>query len=170
MHRLSIAALVLITAPALAAEAPQEPPKLYTDLVRCRAMPDGEARLACFDAATAQLEQAMQNRDIVMMDRQQIRSTRRTLFGLQLPDIELFGGGDDDEAKQLETRLASVGRNGDGRWLLVLEDGARWQQIDDRLVAVAPGPGDPVVIRRASMGTYMMRIRGQPGIRVKRIS
>src|SRR5690606_26183898 len=114
--------------------------------------------------------QAMQNRDIVMMDRQQIRSTRRTLFGLQLPDIELFGGGDDDEAKQLETRLASVGRNGDGRWLLALEDGARWQQIDDRLVAVAPGPGDPVVIRRASMGTYMMRIRGQPGIRVKRIS
>ena len=40
---------------------------------------------------------AQERRDVVVVDRQQVREGRRRLFGLALPRIPIFGGGDDDD-------------------------------------------------------------------------
>ena len=64
--------------------------------------------------------------------------------------------------------VASASQNGNGQWIVRLEDGATWTQTDNNPLALRPRPGQPVVINRAALGTYMMRVNRQPGIRVRR--
>jgi hypothetical protein len=162
----AVAGGALAAAPADQTKLPQ----LYSELIRCRSVADEKERLACFESATSQLEAAVEKRDIVVVDREQMRNTRRTLFGLSLPRLEILGDDAKDEVNQIDGIIAGVGANSDGRWLLILRDGARWQQIDNRPLAFPPKAGDKVVIRRAAMGSFMMRIGSQPGIRVRRLS
>jgi hypothetical protein len=51
---------------------------------------------------------------------------------------------------------------------VTLEDGSTWAQTDNNIVAGQPRPGQPVRVNRAALGTYMMRINGQPGVRAQR--
>jgi hypothetical protein len=55
-----------------------------------------------------------------------------------------------------------------GRWVVTLEDGSTWAQTDNNIIAGRPRAGQPVRINRAALGTYMMRINGQPGVRAQR--
>ena len=63
---------------------------------------------------------------------------------------------------------SSVGWSSFGRLIIRLEDGGSWHQVDDRHLAIEPRAGHKVVINRGAMGSYMMRVNNQPGIRVKR--
>ena len=49
-----------------------------------------------------------------------------------------------------------------------LQDGAVWVQIDNNTLALRPRPGQRVVINRGALGSFMMRVNSQPGIRVRR--
>jgi hypothetical protein len=141
----------------------------YDALLKCRTIADDAARLRCFDQATAALQQAAERRDIVIVDREQVRQTRRSLFGIEGLRLPFFGGGDKgEEISQLDGIIASAREVGDGRWLVHLEDGSTWLQVDDNVIAVWPKPGQKVLIKRAALGSYMMRVNGQPGVRVKR--
>ena len=109
----------------------------------------------------------------MVVDRAQVRESRRRLFGLDLPSLPIFGGGDDDEDEEdevssLEGVVASVGYANFGKLIIRLEDGGSWHQTDDRHLAIEPRRGHKVVINRGALGSYMMRVNGQPGIRVKR--
>jgi len=152
----------------------QEQPALFEALVRCRALAEAAARLQCFDEAAAALDQAAQRRDIVVVDRGQVRESRRRLFGLALPRLPIFGGGDDDgrpdpeEITQLEGTVARASQDGYGHWVVRLQDESLWVQTDNNPLALRPRPGQPVLIRRAALGSYVMRVNGQPGIRVRR--
>jgi hypothetical protein len=156
--------------PAGPSVPPVERPEAFEALVKCRAITEDAARLRCFDQATAALQQAAEKRDIVIVDRAQVRQTRRTLFGLELPRLALFGGGDEkgEEVSELDGIIASARDAGNGRWLVHLEDGSTWLQVDDNVIAVWPKAGQKVLIKRAALGSYMMRVNGQPGVRVKR--
>ena len=57
-----------------------------------------------------------------------------------------------------------------GGYVLTLQDGSSWSQLDDRPLAVAPRAGDKVLVTRASLGSYMLSVSRQPGIRVRRIN
>ncbi|MGE5720872.1 MAG: hypothetical protein ACM3YM_00295 [Sphingomonadales bacterium] len=177
MKRLAVAALAIAVGAAAPAAAPSdtqpEMPPLVSQLIHCRSIAERDARLACFDDTAEKLDAATQKREIVVIDRDQIKKTKRTLFGLPIPNIDLFGSGKarpEDEVDQIEGVIASATMNGDGGWNVRLEDGALWQQIDSKPVALSPRPGFKVVIKRALMGSFMMQIQGQPGIRVKRVS
>jgi hypothetical protein len=151
----------------------QEQPALFEALVRCRALTDSAARLQCFDEAAAALDQAAQRRDIVVVDRGQVRESRRRLFGLALPRLPIFGGDDDsrpdpEEITQLEGTVARASQDGYGHWVVRLQDNSLWVQVDDNRLALGPRPGQPVLIRRAALGSFVMRVNGQPGIRVQR--
>lgn len=171
-------AALLAGMPAAAALAQprgaQQPPELFQALVRCRTIADDAARLQCFDAAAAAFEQAAARRDVVVVDRAQVRESRRRLFGLALPRLPIFGGGDDeqreaDEVDSLEGVVASAFQNGHGQWVVRLEnEGGTWSQVDNSTLALRPRPGQPVLINRGAMGSYMMRVNRQPGIRVRR--
>ena len=155
------------------ASRPQAQPELFQVLVRCRAIADAAARLQCFDDASAALAQAAERRDIVVVDRGQVRESRRRLFGLALPRLPIFGGGDDDrpdpeEITQLEGTITRASQDSYGHWVVRLQDQSLWVQTDDNVLALRPREGQPVLIRRGALGSYVMRVNGQPGIRVRR--
>ena len=171
--------LFLVGVPALAAaqrgrDAPPARPQSFEAVVRCRAITDPAARLACFDQAVAALQAAQERRDLVVVDRQQVREGRRRLFGLALPRIPIFGGGDDDDqdedaVRSLESTVAGVTQTGYGQYQLTLADGSVWVQTDNNTLAVPPRNGHRVVINRGAMGGFMMRVNNQPGIRARRV-
>jgi hypothetical protein len=153
--------------------APVERPEAFEALVKCRAIADEKARLQCFDQATAALQQAAERHDLVIVDRKQIRETRRTLFGLEIPRLRIFGGGggDDDEAeevKSIESTVVNAYTNQAGQWVVHLEDGSTWAQTDHNMIAIIPKKGTKVTVVKASLGSYMMRIGKEPGMRAKR--
>ena len=171
-------AALLAAAPAVAmAQRPaaaQPRPEAFEALVRCRAIAEPDARLQCFDAAAAALQTAQERREVVVVDRQQVREGRRRLFGLALPRIPIFGGGDDDDAGDadrvdtVEGVVASATQDSLGHWVVTLRDNAVWVQTDNNTLALRPRPDHRVVINRGAMGGFMMRVNNQPGIRVRR--
>lgn len=166
--------LLVLAAPAFAQSEPSRPerPAAYEAVVRCRAVSEEAARLRCFDAAVAALQAATESRDVVVVDRAQVRESRRRLFGLALPSLPIFGGGadeeDEEEVSSIESPVASAYQQGYGRWVVRLEDGSVWAQVDNQMIAGRPRAGDPVRVQRGAMGSYMMRVRGQPAVRVRR--
>jgi len=105
------------------------------------------------------------------MDRDQVRKTRRSLFGLSLPDLAVFGGGDlPGDADTLETTIRGVRRGGDGKWLFELAEGGRWIQLDSRDFITDPAAGQKVRIKQGSLGSYMMNVAGQTAIKVHRLN
>jgi hypothetical protein len=173
-HLLLAALLAAIPAMALGqTDRARQRPELFEALVRCRAIAEDAARLRCFDTSAAALEQAAERRDVVVVDRAQVRESRRRLFGLALPRLPIFGGGDsgredEDEVTSLEGAVASATQNSLGQWLVRLQDGSSWTQVDNNILGLRPRPGQPVVVNRGPLGSYMMRVNRQPGIRVRR--
>lgn len=165
-----ISTLLLFVMLAKPTVAPAAPPPQVTGMLACRQISDGAARLACFDRAAEGLEQAITRRDVVVVDREAVRSTRRSLFGFAVPNLGLFGGSEKEDIKQLDGVVASTSGNRDGGYVLTLRDGSSWSQLDDRPLAVAPRAGDKVLVTRASLGSYMLSVSRQPGIRVRRIN
>ena len=169
-----LAALVAaVPASGLAAKAAKEAsrPEALEALVRCRSIADGAARLQCFDSAARTLDEQVNSRELVVVDREQIRDTKRNLFGLDIPNLNPFGGGDEDEedkVKTVESVVAAASQDGNGQWVLRLEDGATWAQTDNKPLAVQPKRGHKVKISRGALGSYMMRINNQPAVRAKR--
>jgi len=169
-----ILAALLVAAPAALPAQRGEPPRveLFEALVRCRAIGDDAARLRCFDTAAAALEAAAARREVVVVDRQQVREGRRRLFGLAIPRLPIFGGDEDEDEDRIETVegvVASASQDGMGHWIVALQDGAVWTQTDNRPLALRPRNGQQVVINRGAMGSFMMRINNQPGVRARRI-
>jgi hypothetical protein len=156
-------------APAVAQQETPQRPQTLTQVIACRALQSAEERLACYDRTVAALDAAEASRELVVMDRSQVRRTRRTLFGLALPDLGLFGDDNNEEGvSELQSTLRGVSQTPYGKWVLTLEDGARWIQIDTRNLPRDPRSGHPIRIRRAAMGSYLANIDGQNAIRVRR--
>jgi hypothetical protein len=172
---LTIAGLASISAPlggaAWAQERAQVRAPALQRVVDCRAIAATQQRLACYDREVSALDSAEARRELVVMDRQQVRNTRRSLFGLALPDMGIFGedADGDDAPAQLESTVRGASRNVNGKWILTLADGARWQQVDSREIA-PPRSGQAVRIRRAGLGSYLANVNGQTAIRVRRIN
>jgi hypothetical protein len=165
-----IASIPLLAAgPAAAQDATGERPEALTRVLDCRAIADPQARLACFDREVAAMEAAEASRELVIVDRQQLRQTRRTLFGLTLPNLSIFGDGSgDEEASRIESTIQSVRQTPYRKYILTLEDGAVWHQIDSRTLPIEPRAGHSIRIRRAAMGSYLANVNDQVAIRVRR--
>lgn len=169
----ALALLALLAAPASAAvrdeKAPAPAP--IARVVACQSVADTAQRLACFDREVAAMARAEASGELVAMDRQQLRRTKRSLFGIALPDLDVFGDSDgiEGEASTLETTIKSVRQRGDGKWILDLAEGGRWMQIDSHELAQDPRAGHPIRIRRAAMGSYLANVNKQYAIRVRRV-
>ena len=79
MPKLTQAVLLaaLCASPAFAADTKTNRPKVYTDIVACRAVVAATARLACFDAATKALEEATDNPQILMLAQTDVHKTKK---------------------------------------------------------------------------------------------
>jgi hypothetical protein len=157
---------------AAGAAEPAPAPQLLQALGQCRQMTDSAARLACYDQAAAALEQAVASKEVVVLDRDEVRKTRRSLFGFSLPQLPFFGGDEGDkeeEASEITTSIRSARSLGYGKWQIVLEDGAVWQTTESSHNAQHPAAGLPIRIKKGPLGSYMINVAGQRGIRAKRV-
>jgi hypothetical protein len=154
---------------AIAAKpAPTTAPAVQA-VVDCRKIDDGVQRLACYDAATDALTKAATSGDLVTLDRQQRRTVRKQAFGFTLPALAMFDVGEKSETmNSIDETLASARQDAQGKWTFVMQDGAIWRQIDDEFLSHDPHPGSAIVISRAVMGSFMLSVDKQPGVRAHR--
>lgn len=171
-----VVATALIMPAAFAEDRSEPRPAALVKLVDCRSIADDARRLACYDLAVNAIDKAEREKELVVVDRGQIRKARRSLFGLTLPNLGIFGSRDDAGAPdeegvtRIETTIARAMQDPMGKWIMILPDGARWLQIDSRDVPRSPRAGMPIVIRRAAMGSFLAKVDGQIAIRVRRIN
>jgi hypothetical protein len=169
---------ILAIAPAAHAQNGDAPPRVTViqQLFDCRTITDPTARLACFDRQVAAIEAAETARDIRIVDREELRETRRGLFGFSLGRLNIFGDGEDgadersnpEAVQEIETTIRQFTRNDIGKLVFVLENGQRWVQTDTNTGGRSPRVGQTIRIRRAALGSFMASVEGRPGIRVRR--
>ena len=181
--RITLAALCLLAAvsPAAAADKAKEaPPAVVQKLLDCRGIADGGQRLACMDSGVAALAGAVENRDVLLADRDQVKKARRSLFGLTLPSFNLFGADKDEAGKgekkdergaltEIEGTITAARPSRTAGWRMTLDDGSIWLQTDTLGFRHDPKPGMKVRIKRAAMGSYLANVDGQTAVRVKRV-
>ena len=165
---------VLMSFPALAREkaGTTAPPAVYQAVVDCRTIAESAQRLACFDRTVGAMATATTQQDLVILDRETMRETRKGLFGFSLPKLKLFGGGSDDvderdQIKEVDSTITGIRGAKDGFPIFTLEDGAKWKQTDGR--DVYPKTGQKIKIKRAAMGSFMASVDGHAGVRVMRL-
>ena len=165
----AIGLTVLLPATAVAAQEGARP-ELLNRLTACRALSDSSARLTCYDDAVAALDAAEREGEVVVVDRNQVRESRRALFGFDLPSLPAFCriAQQDDEVSAIETTLTRASRGGDGKWVFRLADGSTWRQSDSESVFFPNREGTEVRVRRAMMGSFMMTVGGSRAVRVRR--
>jgi hypothetical protein len=157
----------LVAAPA-SAQQDRGGQRMVDDLAACRAITDAGARLACYDKASAALDQAVKQRDVRIVDRDEVRRARRSVFGLNLPELGLLGdAADRGERDQRETfseinttvRSARPGANGRGEITLADDGGPVWQTTDP--MPFPPKSGAKVRIRKGAMGAFFLNVDGR---------
>ncbi len=167
----SAAALVLASTPAVAKDDPVPSP-LIVALEKCLAIPGDTERLACTDVAARKLVAASRSREVVVVDREEMKKTRKSLFGFALPRIALFGkGGPDDveEVAKIDMKVTRVTPLGYGKLAFTMEDGAQWRTTESWQGSPEPKAGDILTIKRATMGSYMISLKGGRSARAMRV-
>src|SRR4051812_9001829 len=115
MHRLTVLGVVLLVAGSGAASAKPMPagtPRSVQSLLDCRSIADSVQRLACYDKAAGSVAEAINKKDLVLIDKERATAAKRSLFGFSVPDFAgLLGGGD---ITQVEGTVAGFTNNADG--------------------------------------------------------
>lgn len=170
---LTLCAIPVVTA-AMAATAQTTPgtasgETLIEAVTQCRAIADSAGRLACFDRASSALETARADNGLAVLSREEVADKRRSLFGFQLPTINLFGrsGEKMPEIQNLESSVSTVTRSGRDRWLVRLADGSTWKTTEP--ARFPPRIGDSVKIKRAALGTFVASFDGDRSLRIERV-
>lgn len=172
LHLIAVGSATALLGSALFAADSKGPdlarPKAFDDVVACKTIADPQARLACYDEKVAALDEAAKKEDIILTDKAAVKEAKRGLFGFDVPKIRIFGSGEDVE--EIEAKVQSVTIMRSGMISMVLDDGARWQQIDTKVLNREPRVGSLARIRKATMGSYLVNFDGGPAIRMKRVN
>jgi hypothetical protein len=177
LPRARTATLVIVTLAGTIAVMAQQPgfigsAGLIDGLRSCRSIAEPSERAACYDAKAGALISAVEAGDVRLVDREEVRKTRRQLFGLSLPEVGILKPDDKDEAQTsdlFETTIASGRQTGPTTWRFTTAEGATWE-INNPPRKIAPfAPGDKVVFKKASLGYYFIRINGQIGVKGRRV-
>lgn len=143
----------------------------YVDALRqCQEITEDPERLACFDNAVTSIVTASDSGEVRVIDREEVRATRRSLFGFSVPDVALLEAEEGEEEDELfETTITSVRYSGRNQIRFTTAEGAVWEMnnVPRRLRRV--NEGDTVIFKEASLGFYFVRIEGQTGIKGRRI-
>ena len=171
-----LAVLLAFSSAGGAAQTPTDEgrPEAFRKLIDCRSVVGDAARLACLDSQVAAIDQAERSGELVIADKAQVRKAQRSLFGFSLPKTALFGRGSEEKSGEeegfdrIESTIKSARQMSDGRWSIVIEDGARWVQTDSKQMGSPAKAGDKIAIRRAALGSFFANVNNQIAIRVRR--
>lgn len=146
-------------------------PDYLEELKKCQVLSDDIQRLDCFDSAVNAIVVANDAGDVQVIDRADVRETRRSLFGFALPDIKLFGGdaGEEEDDELFRTTITNVRYFSAKKAQFTTAEGAVWEMrnIPRRLRDIEPG--HEVEFKPASFGYFFVRINGQMGVKGRRI-
>jgi len=173
MARLAILGCVAILAPIGAqAQETDTAARIADEISACRKIPVATERLACFDRSVAAFDNARQKRDLVVIDRAEMRKTRQSLFGFSLPRIKLFGrdddGSDGAEVTEITSTIAAIRPAGYNQYVWQLADGSSWQTIEVVGRSAFVKAGDAITITATMLGGYKAKIK-TGSIGVKRV-
>ena len=166
-----IAALVALSGAAVAKDPPKQSP-LVSALEACRAIADPAERLACYDKEAGALLTAASKGDVAVVDRSEVRKARKSLFGFAMPKIPFFSGEDtaDVVSDTLETTIKSASGIGYGKFRMTIAEGnAVWETTEAYSTMREPRAGDKIVIKRGPLGSYMLRIGSNRGVKGRRV-
>jgi hypothetical protein len=164
---------LLIGAGPAAAKAPPAPSPLVSAIERCRQIKDPMQRLACYDSSASALVQATTTGQVSVVDRGELRQTRRSLFGFSMPKLPFFAGDTtaDEAMNKLDSTITKVMPLNNGHFRMVIADGnAVWETTETNVSFWEPRPGQKITILRGPLGSYFLQINGQVGVRGHRVS
>lgn len=151
-------------------------------------------RLACFDKAVADLNQAEAVGDLAVVSRQQVEQVEREAFGLAVPaagdlaaavigpprappasaatgDKPDAGAAPASQRERLERvtlEVARISRDRAGKFVFEMANGQVWRQTDSGRVRVRGDGPWTAEIRRAVLSGFFLNLDGQTAIRVRR--
>ena len=173
-ERLCFIVAFAVTSHALAAPSAQPVAKQVSDLQACRALSDSAARLACYDRAADALTTATASQEIVIVERSEVRKTRKGLFGFTLPKIGFLAGRADNRDDQadmdrLETKVVTSRALPYGKWRFTVESGAVWDTVEASFAFDDPLPGRTVLLERGALGSYFAKVGKGRRVQAKRV-
>lgn len=164
-------AATLFAAPALARDNADKvpPPEVFQAVIDCRGIANPQERLACYDGKVAALAGAQASKELFVASKEEVRKTKRGLFGLTVPDLNIFGSQDGQQVDSITSTIRSARTDPRGRYVLDLAEGGRWMQIDNEEIG-RPKPGDGVEIRKAALGSFIAKVDNDRAFRVRRLN
>jgi hypothetical protein len=165
-------------------------------LLACRDIADAQARLACFDreaaalaaptrvaepppppappaAPAAAVRPAIAAAPAVTPPAAPTAAPLNSEQQFGLPERavaakEVAAGTRASDVPAIEARLVSVAAAPDGRMIFTLDNGQAWRQLQAEGDLLAK-PGDAVVVSRALLGSFWMRVPSGRGCKVTRL-
>lgn len=135
-------------------------------VTRCRGIEADAARLACFDSAAIQLAAAG---EVAVVSRQDVEQNQRRLFGFNVSALNPFdNSGRAENLQSISATMTSARNLGRGEWSITLDDGSVWRKTDGADVSFSANRQYPVTVRRAALGSYLMKVGDNPPFRVRR--
>lgn len=165
-----LAGVLTVAAASPAAAQDKVAAPLIDAIARCLDIREDAARLACSDLAGRAIVDASRRREIVVVDKEEVKTTRRSLFGFSLPRIGLFGKGGPDsgeEVDRIESKIVGVASLGYGKYGIDITDGARWSTTEAWPSGGRPEVGAAITIKKGALGNYFIRSGGN-GVRAMR--
>jgi len=123
----------------------------------CAHVRDSADRLACYDQAFGKPADAA-------------AAAPREQFGFKEKEVERQAGKSAEPAAQANVTAAiiSLARQADGKFIVTLDNAQVWSQSEFNSQADLR-VGDPVTVRRAALGSYLLVTKAGIATRVKRL-
>ncbi len=138
-------------------------------LAACRDVVEPTARLTCFDREFAAFAQAREDKLIAVVDREEVRETRRALFGLPLPRLRLFDRDGVAEVPETFTgTIKSVSSQRGGRFTIQIDDSV-WQTTETGYFQTPPRVGQPATVTKGILGSFRLSVDGKSGLKAVRV-
>lgn len=140
----------------------------------CAEIAEDAERLACFDNTVAQFRAAEDAGEVATISKEELSELNRESFGLSLPSLPKtllpkFGSSDDTKLDTISEPVKSTSRLSSGKLRITLENGQVWDQIDTKDIYVSRKRGvESAEIKRASLGSFKMKLDGGRSFRVTR--
>lgn len=132
---------------------------------RCAAVVEPDARLACYDAAFPPAAGVRTQADQAEAQR------TRSLADFGLDDRQLQARDPEAAARipaRIEARIASVAYRPTGERVVTLDNGQVWLLTEVSSKGNLDS-GDPVVVRKAALGSYMLVTESRLSLRARRV-
>lgn len=175
MRVVFLTALVAMGAALLAAGASEAQESEIDRIHACSSITDAGARLACFDAAVAAMKQAQDSGAVSVVSRAQIQQAGKDSFGLgPTAQASALAGvataaEPAPEPDRVVVTIVSAKKRENGKFRFTLDNGQIWDQTDTISLRMLPSEPFDGEIRRAALGSFLLKPADKPAVRVKRV-